>query len=81
MRKFFKGFRYCSPWFVIREFETFSDFSAVIPVFRYGYTNVLRKEEQNLPIQTTEQGRNQKAKQETDIFHLIFLFFDLILIL
>lgn len=40
VRKFFKGFKYRSPSLVIREFETFSDLNAVIPVFRYRYTKM-----------------------------------------
>lgn len=32
-RRFFKGFKYCNPSLVMREFETFSDTNAVKPAF------------------------------------------------
>lgn len=83
VRKFFKGFKYRSPSFVTREFETFSDLSAVIPAFKYRYTNMyLAKAEQtSLFDPTMGQGRKQKATQINDILYLILFFFDLIPIL
>lgn len=45
-RKFFKGFKCCSPSFVIREFETFKDTNAINPAppiqttATYEYTNL-----------------------------------------
>lgn len=78
MRKFFKGFRCRSPSLVIREFETFSDLSAVMPVLssdiKKHKIDVLTKQDKFVFDLMTGQGEEVKTNRD-NILHVIFSFF------
>lgn len=66
VRKFFKGFKYRSPSFVTREFETFSDLSAVIPAFKYRYTNMCLAKAEQTSLFDTNYGARKETKSNTN---------------